>query len=271
MKKILVATFVVAGLLVSCNNQDDAPINENEKGSVQLHFDGTANGDKLLLNTSFYQSQEGEQLKITRFNFIVSNIRFVDNNGKEFVYPKDESYFIINSEQNKTTINLTNVPSGDYTKVIVGLGVDQAKYLTGEENQQAFWDYALENDMTWAWITGYKFINMEGVFTSATVADPLAFKLHIGSHGTSLDNYKELVFDLPNTARVRANQKPSIHFLVDAMKLVNGSNKIKLENHLNPAGTTASIMVSAEWSPKVMSNATEMFTVDHVHNNGDQH
>lgn len=270
MKHLFLATLVT-GLFISCNNTEEADTPNNENGDVQLYFDTTANGDKLLLDTSFYNSEEGEQLKISRFNFIVSNIRLVGENGDVFVYPKEKSYFIINSEEKNLTVELENIPAGNYKQLILGLGVDQEKYLSGEENQQEFWDYAESQHMTWTWITGYKFINFQGEFKSNNITTPKEFTVHIGSHGSSLDNYREITLELPNTARVGNHKKSSIHLMVDAMKLVNGSNKVKLEDHLNPAETSAVIMVNAEWSPKIMSNATEMFTVDHVHNNGENH
>jgi len=55
------------------------------------------------------------------------------------------------------------------------------------------------------------------------------------------------------------------------MQLFDGTHQLMLEDHLNPAGTSSSIMVNAEWSPKIMTNALQMFTVDHVHNNGQIH
>lgn len=270
MKKYIGAA-IFACLLSSCSSDDTTVINSNEKGNLQLYFDPTLHGDQLIINTSTFPSKNDETIKISKFNYIISNIRLKDDQGNEFVDPKNDSYFIINTEANQQTIQLTNIPQGNYTLITFGLGVDPQKYLTGEENQQEFWDYAATQDMTWSWITGYKFINFEGEFTSATVSNPTTFSLHIGSHGTALDNYKEVTLSLPNTARVRTHTTPSIHFLVDAMQLLDGTNEVKLENHLNPAGTSASIMVNAEWSPKIMSNATQMFSVDHVHNGGEGH
>lgn len=270
MKKYFAAALF-ASLITSCASDDSLVMNSNEKGNVQLYFDPTLHGDQLLLNTSTYPSLTNETIKISKFNYIISNIRLHDDQGNTFVYPKNESYFIINTELNKQTISLKEVPQANYTSITFGIGVDAQKYLTGEEEQQDFWDYAATQDMTWSWITGYKFLNVEGEFTSANVTSPTTFNLHIGSHGTALDNYKEITLNLPNSARVRENLTPSIHFLVDVMQLFDGTHQLRLEDHLNPAGTSSSIMVNAEWSPKIMTNALQMFTVDHVHNNGQIH
>lgn len=265
-----VLSILAVSVFMSCNSNDDS-INTTANGKVQLYFDSTFSGDQLLLNTSFYLNSNQESIQVSRFNYIVSNIRLTNENGEVYVYPKDKSYFIIDSEANQQTIDLDHIPEGNYTTVTFGLGVDQQKYLTGENDQQEFWDLAAQHQMTWAWITGYKFINFEGVFQSNEIEGNANFSVHIGSHGTALDNYKEVSFALPNTARVRENLAPSIHFMVDVNKLLDGSNKIKLSENLNPAGTTASIMVNADLSVKIMQNATEMFKVDHVHNSGESH
>lgn len=264
------AALLTFGLIASCSTADDAPIQTNEKGKVQLFFDPTVKGDQLLLGTSFYKNSLNERLKINRFNFIVSNIRLTEANGTVVVYPKNESYFIIDSEKNQMSINLEAIPAGNYTHVTFGLGVDQEKYLTGETDQQEFWDLAATHNMTWSWITGYKFINFEGVFTAEGVSET-PFKVHIGSHGTALDNYKEVTLALPNSARVRGQVTPSIHIMTDINQVLDGGSKVSLKDNLNPAGTTASIMVNANLAPKIMQNATQMFVVDHVHNSGETH
>lgn len=271
MKKILFVLFLgTATLFVqSCSNDDKEDITGN--GNLSLFFDHSLNGDKLILNTSTHTNSNGETLKVSRFTYIVSNIRLHNVDGTVFTYPSDEGYFIVNSELNNLEIDLSNVPAGDYNKITFGIGVDQPKYLTGESEQQAFWDLAQTQFMTWAWITGYKFINFEGTFTSSEITTPTNFRVHMGSHGTALDNYREQTVDFPSVAKVRRDRSPNVHFVVDANKLLDGTHKLKLSEALNPAGTTAIIMVNAEKAPKVAENATQMFTVDHIHQGGHNH
>lgn len=267
------AALVAVVMLTSCTSSDDEvlKIEKDEKGTMEWFFDHTLMGDKMLLDVAARTNGNGERLTIKRFNYIVSNIVLFDENGTSFTYPKEDSYFIIDSEKEQFVIQLKDIPAGNYTKVKFGLGVDQSKYLRGEEEQQEFWDLAATHNMTWSWITGYKFFNLEGTFTSTKVAGTPRFSLHIGSHGTNLDNYKEVAVALPSIARVRKTIKPSVHYMVDANKLVDGVHKIVLSEAMNPAGTAASIMVNAEKAPKIMENATQMFQVDHVHNDGQSH
>lgn len=115
----------------------------------------------------------------------------------------------------------------------------------------------------WSWQAGYKFLNFEGSFTSETVTEATEFKIHMGSHGSSLDNYKEVSLTLPNKLRVGDEIDSSIHLKIDASKILVATNNIQLTEK-------SIIMVDEVKSPQVAVNTTEMFVVDHLHN-GDAH
>ncbi|UGU16931.1 hypothetical protein LS482_03425 [Sinomicrobium kalidii] len=249
---------------VSCSSDDDNASLSGE-GQVSIEFDNGVNGDDLILHTSTYTNSNGETLNIDRFNYIVSNFTLTDDRGNTFVYPKDDSYFVISEESGKTEITLTGIPAGNYITLHFGIGVDREKYLQGAEGQGDFLTEAEEEEMMWSWQAGYKFLNFEGHFTSASVTEPAAFKIHMGSHGSGLDNYREVTLDLSTRAIVSNEMSPLIHLAADAGKVLNGSNTILLSEQ-------AVIMISEEKSPKIAENATEMFSVDHVHNgSGDHH
>lgn len=268
IKNIFTATAFF-GLLTSCSSDDNSGGNvDGTFGEAELYFDNGVNGDALVLGSSYTNSNE-ETLIINRFNYIISNIVFIKADGSEFVYPKEKSYFVVSEESNINTLHLENIPSGDYTKVKFGIGVDNQRYLEGETAQQEFWNYASQHHLTWTWSTGYRFINFEGTFTSSNNSEPKNFQIHQGSN-TATDNYREVTLDLPTTARVRQDEKPSIHIITDANKIADGVNKIVLFDNLNPAGTNASIM-GGENLIKIAENTLQMFVVDHVHNGSGNH
>lgn len=271
--------FSVGSLLMACNNDDNSSlIEENTFGDAELYFDNGVNGDKLILGSSYINSNQ-EILTINRFNYIISNVVLIKADGTEYVYPKEKSYFIISEEADLHTVKLGNIPAADYVKVRFGLGVDQQKYLEGETAQQEFWDYAMQHNLTWTWSTGYRFINFEGTFKPLAAAkneEPgtgtpglYNFQIHQGSN-TATDNYREITLNLPTTARVRKGEKPSIHIVADANIIADGKNKIILKDNLNAAGTNASIM-GGENLIKIAENTLQMFLVDHVHNGSGSH
>lgn len=254
---------LIAISYISCSSDDDnTPL--TGEGQLAIEFDNGVNGDDLILSGSTYTNSNGETLTIDRFNYIVSNFTLTDDRGNTFVYPKDDSYFVISEESGKTEISLTGIPAGNYTTLHFGVGVDQDKYLQGAEGQGDFLTEAEEEDMMWSWQAGYKFLNFEGSFTSSTVTEPAAFKVHMGSHGSSLDNYREVTLNLSTNAIVTEDMNPLVHLAVDANKVLDGTHKI-------PLSEQAVIMISEEKSPKIAENATGMFSVDHVHNGSGGH
>lgn len=266
-----IALFLAfTGFLTSCSSDDSAPGDSlnGTFGDVELFFDNGVNGDALVLGSS-YTNSNGEKLTINRFNYLVSNIVLVKEDGTEVAYPKNDSYFIISEESEMFTAHLENIPAGDYKQIKFGLGVDQQRYLEGETAQQEFWNLASDNNMVWTWSTGYRFINFEGTFTSATNASPLNFQIHQGSNSAT-DNYRQITLNLPTTARVRNNEMPNIHIVADANVIADGTNKIILNDNLNPAGTNATIM-GGENLIEIATNTLNMFKVDHVHNGAGTH
>lgn len=259
---------LLALITMSCNSDDYQEATEGTTGEAELYFDNGVNGDQLILGSS-YTNSNGERLTINRLNYIISNIALIRSDGTEFVYPKEKSYHIISEEADLHIIHLTDIPAGDYRQVRFGIGVDQQRYLEGENAQQEFWDYAASHDLTWTWSTGYRFINFEGTFTSTHNTEPLLFQIHQGSTSAT-DNYREVTLPLPTSARVRSGEKPSIHIVSDANVIADGRHKIVLSDHLNATGTNAGIM-GGESLVKIAENILDMFYVDHVHNGAGIH
>jgi hypothetical protein len=257
-----VAAIAMAILFASCSD-DDNNAQPNTYGDAEIFFDNGVAGDALVLGSNYTNSND-ETLKIEHLNYIVSNFVLIDENGNEFTYPKEESYFVISEEAEMLTAHLENIPAGNYKQIKFGIGVDNQRYLQGETAQQSFWDLAAQHNLTWTWSTGYKFILFEGTFTTPLSAGQKGFMVHQGSN-SSTDNYREVTLNLPTTARVRAGEMPSIHIKTDVNVLLDGTNKILLFDNLNPAGTSAGIM-GGENLVKIAANSLSMFTVDHVHN-----
>ena len=266
--KSIAAVVAAAALFVSCSSDDSTPVNPNAFGDAEVYFDNGVAGDALILGTT-YTNSNGERLTINRLNYIVSNFTLIKEDGTEYVYPKEESYFVISQENDMLTVHLENIPEGDYKKVRFGIGVDQQRYLQGETAQQSFWDLAAANEMTWTWSTGYRFINFEGTFNTAASPEDKIFQVHQASN-TATDNYREITLNLPTTARVREGEVPSIHVKTNANVILDGQQKIKLSDNLNPAGTGAAIM-GGENLITIAGNTLNMFSVDHVHNGGSGH
>ncbi|WP_289046367.1 MbnP family protein [uncultured Olleya sp.] len=265
--KLLKYTFALLACAVisACSSDDDATSTEDlsgQTGSLTLKYDNGVGDQDFLFSTS-YNKSNSESFKLENVKYIISNVRFTDSNGDVFMYPTEDNVFIVDEEDGNNAgeiyITLDNVDAADYVSVTFGVGIDQERFALGAEGQGDFLDLADEKGMMWSWATGYKFIRLDGTYTTSTVIDePL--NIHMGSVGTSLDNYKEVTLDFPNTVLVRTDKSPEVHIKADIAKVFDGTVSVNFADGYNQVHTdelTTGI---------IATNISSMFEVHHVHN-----
>lgn len=265
--------FLIAFTLItisSCSNNGDDEIQNTEPGNLQLKFEnGFNNLGNIVLNQTTQTSSSGQKHQFSTLKYVISNISLIDENGNEFRYNynnPDKGAFIINQADAKGGIvyaNLTEIPKGNYRKIKLGLGISPTAYLIGQDGQGIFWEKAKQEGMAWSWSAGYIFAKLEGKY-GATSADT-EFMNHTGNMGDTTANgtadlYREVVLDLPTTARVSKEITPSIHILADFNQYLSGQTALTLTQANQMAMGSSPHLVS------VSNNLIQMFKVDHVHN-----
>ncbi|PKV48675.1 hypothetical protein ATE84_0680 [Aquimarina sp. MAR_2010_214] len=251
---ILIATLVIVS---SCKNDDEGTI--KTFGNVALDFKNTINNNGIELTTDSYTNASNEVYTISELKYIISNVVLIKANGEEFTYPADRSYFVINEAAIESKkVSLADIDAGEYTKIRFGFGVDQSKYPLDGSGIANFIPTAEENGMLWSWSAGYKFLKFEGTYTvnGGTNTD---YTVHVGSHGTTLDNYKEITLELPNTLTIKESKSPEVAINVDIAKIFDGTNTHSLEEK-------NSIQVDPVFAPKIAENITTMFSATSVSN-----
>nr|WP_315158301.1 MbnP family protein [uncultured Flavobacterium sp.] len=255
--------LAVSAFITGCSS-DDNENNAAETGKIGLKFDNSYASNDLILNTQTNTTANNEKLKISLVKYIVSNIVLTKADGTTFTYPKAKSYFIADEDSEAGyKFELTDVPTGDYTKVKFGIGVDKEQWQLGASGQGDFLAQAQAEDLLWSWSAGYKFFAFEGTFTSATVTTATSFMIHTGQTGTAY-NYTEVTLDLPTKALVRGNISPDIHIVTDLSKILDGQNTIKLSD--NNMGGMGAMIMGGTILESITTNISKMFRVDHVHN-----
>lgn len=257
----LVFAILLCASMISCASDDENI--EGQTGTLTLKFDNGVGNQDFIFGTS-YNKSNGESYKLTALKYIISNVRVKDSKGNIFTYPTESNVFIVDEAKGNNAgeifITLNNVAAADYTEVTFGIGIDQERYALGAEGQGDFLVQAQEAGMMWAWATGYRFMRFDGTYTDATVTDG-ALALHMGSVGTSLDNYREVTLTLPNTVRVRENAQPEIHIEADISKVFDGETSVNFVDGYNQVHTNETT------TPVIANNLKGIFEVHHVHNN----
>ena len=256
--------------LSSCRSSDDNEVKDTSPGNLQIKFEnGFNNLGNIVLGQTTQTSTNGQKHNFSTLKYIVSNITLIDENGGEFKYNynnPDKGAFIVDQTEavgGIIYINLTGVPKNNYKKVKFGLGINQNAYLLGQDGQGIFWQKAKTAGMAWSWAAGYVFVKLEGKY--GTGAADTNFMNHCGNMGNvsannTPDLYREITLDLPTTARVTQNIRPSVHILADLNQYLSGQTALSLDK------SNESAMGSNQHLVNVTNNLTRMFKVDHVHN-----
>lgn len=245
--------LLAAIVFVSCDIDKDANRNaapEANFGNANMTFTNTINGDAVQLGTETYTNTANETYTVSELKYIITNVTFIQENGSEFSIPEAESYFLVNEELSASkTLNLTNIPTGNYSAVRFGFGVDQSKYpLNGMMN---FIPMAEEQGMLWSWSAGYKFLKFEGEYALPGQTDMNTFLVHVGSHGSTLDNYKEITVPLSNF-RINGDETTTVGIRAEIDKIFNGNTAYAF-------GDKDEIMVDPEFAPIISNNVTTIF------------
>ena len=248
MKKLNILVLVFLAI-ISCKEDDTNT--DPQFGTLDLQFVNTINSNPIVLNTESYTNLNNETYSISELKYIISNIVLIKENGEEFAYPIENSYFLINEEiTSSKNISLNNININEYAKIRFGFGIDQSNYpLNGMAN---FIPTAEESGMLWSWSAGYKFLKFEGSFASqeGTTSD---FILHIGSHGTTLDNYKEITLDISNPLIVEGETTSNLSIEADVAKIFDSANSYSLEQK-------SDVQVDPINAPILAENVETMFT-----------
>jgi hypothetical protein len=263
MKTVFVLAAFSLLILISCNKDNGSLYNSSIDGELSVEFDNIVGSADLQLNTATYTNSSGENFKVNKLKYYVSNFSLVRTNGTVYTIPQDSCYFLIDESDPSTHEPLLNVPEGEYISLSFTVGVDSLRstmdisHRTGVLNTSENGD-----DMYWNLNQGYIFFNMEGSSVSASPGD--AYKYHIGGFGgyssSTFNNIKKLTLDLTQrgTPKVKSGKETNIHLMVDILKLFNGKTKLSIAS--DP------VVVFDDFSVQIADNFPAMFEHDHTEN-----
>ncbi|MCS7004497.1 MAG: hypothetical protein NZM38_04145 [Cytophagales bacterium] len=267
---------VLASIFLGCNkegNKHSEPAPDiNKRGSIILKFDNVVGDKDLVLGAATYKNASNEDFTVDVFQYYISNIKLKTNDGREYIVPQDESYFLVREHVAASQrITISNVPEGDYVEVTFTIGVDSLRSTMPIERRTGVLDIAdsaTGKPMYWTWNSGYIFVKIEGTSPQSSYTRPSdgqrRFFYHVGGFGgyssVTVNNIRTTTLRSPEPARVRSNKTPSVHILVDVLKIFSGSYTVSFAT--NPYSHFS------VWSSNLANNYVNMFKIDHVHNVG---
>ena len=227
---------------VSCSSDDENPVSNNVILSFKNTFDDTeiVLGDATSASVTVNTSSAGQIHHFSELKYVISNIRLVKTDGTEVPYnvnDLDKGAMVIDqSKAASLNFVMSNIPSGEYKQIKLGLGVRSDLNTLDQTRFPNFYATAGSNDteMMWEWGTGYRFTKIEGFYDT----DNEQMSIHTGStvegsegsYTQGVDAYRNIVLDLPQNAVV-GNKTPKINIKADFDKLLSGnSNTITLSS-----------------------------------------
>lgn len=209
-------------LLNSCSS-DEAPSAAAE-GTTQINFDSKVGTADFALNTPFAIS--GQSYQFDHLRYWVSDVKLVSD--KNETYALSNSFFLIEETteikvqegkytypaQKREAVELKDVPSGSYTKLIFSVGVDA---LHNDNMSIQDGELSQLNGMTnisWMWHTSYIFSSLTG--KNMTPQTPVAIAVETGLN----TNYRTVEITLPTPLVVSAGRSSKINLNVDVEKIV---------------------------------------------------
>ena len=260
MKSLRSATLLLAlplatALFMGCGKKTDEPAPPVPvTGSFALELEPVAGADPLQLNTQAYTKADGQTFTVSKFKFLVSNLKLARADGSSYAVP--DGYYLIDASDSRTYhIVVAGVPLGDYTGLSFIVGVDAA------HNNAAFTSGALNhsNDLYWEWSGEYVFLKMAGSSPQAPTGRGLTFDIG----GANCARVVSPTFH-GSILPIKDGHIPEIHIAADVKALFNSPTPARNVDFT----TTYSVESGSAWAPTVADNyAAGMFSVEHIHAN----
>lgn len=165
----IIALFFMACLFGSC---DKTP----ETQTLNFKFTAQAGGDDLVIGDT-YSNSSGQRYKFITLLFYISHLQLLKDDGT--LVPLSDVILYDMTHPTTTTIA---IPSGKYTAIKFGLGLDAAQNATDPATIQPPNPLSYATAPYWGWAAKYIFAKLEGFVTADATATPnTPFLFHTGT------------------------------------------------------------------------------------------
>ena len=204
---------------------------------------------EFSLNQDLVNPSTHDTLNFTTFKYYISNIRLKKADGSWWT--QSNSYFLLDLTNGTTpSIQLADVPKGEYTDIEYVLGVDSTRNVSGAQ------DGALSPSlgMFWSWNSGYIMLKAEGTSPNAGMG---SFTYHLGGFsGTNNIVTKKSHAFTGNSLSVSGNGNCQIHLSAAPEKLWQTAGSVSTNAMIHMPGANAKMMADDFYGS---------FAFEHIH------
>jgi hypothetical protein len=169
-----------------------------KNGNVLILWNHAAGPDAVVADgKTLYTAPNGDQYTVNTFSYYISNIVFIDEDGKRYSEPN--SYKLISIKNGSLVrTGIDNIPAAKYTAIELLIGVDSLRNVSGV--QLGALDPA--HGMFWSWSTGYIMAKMEGTSPQSTLGGK-QFAYHIAGFKGAYNVVQKIRIELPEKADIQ--------------------------------------------------------------------
>ena len=249
LMKSMLFILPIAGVLFlsSCKKDDHDHEPENGTVRVKMNHVWAMSGAEFVLNTELVQPMNNDTMTFTTFKYYISNFKLKKADGTWWTHP--ESYFLVDlNNPSSLSLNLGELPVGEYTEMEYVLGVDSLRNVSGAQTGAL----STTNSMFWSWNSGYIMIKAEGTSPQSGTG---SFAFHLGGYaGTNnVVTTKNIVFG-SNNLTVSGDKTSEVHINANPAKLF----------HADPLSSGTSIMMPGTKAKQMATNFYGGFAFDHI-------
>lgn len=183
--------------------------------------------EKLELD-KYYNFNTNDSIRITKLKFYISNVALLKN-GK-VVWKESNSYHLIEMENVATLTLLKALPSMDYDKIRIGIGIDSLTNVSGAMGG----DLDPTKGMYWTWQSGYINFKLEGNCNIIKNRNN-DYQLHLGGYQSPYIAYTEAEFAI--------NQNKNIVFSLDIKELLEKVDISENSHIMSPSKNAKNISI----------------------------
>lgn len=206
-------------LLVSVFSGFSLAQNKEKRVAVEIHFEHLVGEEIVQLDSGNYANSLGQDFRLTKFNYYISNIEFTRRDGK--IFYSDDHFLIKEEDPDSKKIGFDKIPPGEYETIQFTIGVDSIFNCSGIQSE------ALDpiHGMFWTWNTGYIFLKLEGTSPASSAPNGI-LEYHIGGfkapnnciRSTQLRFYKPLI--------IAKNETSEMTIEVDVLEILTSPTDI---------------------------------------------
>ncbi len=234
MKTIIKSTIALAVVLFMASCEDDVKQTYQKKATFNISLENSSS-DLSLFDTVDFSADY--RMYITTFKAYLSNITLLSADGAETIIKDVELVNLQNDETSSFTLDL---PSGNFTKVRVGLGLNPQQNDSDPNSFPNANPLSSFNGMYWNMLK-YRFVVFEGLALSKKDTVNIPFTYHTGTDPL----YQVKTFDTDvNTSGSALGYQ--LNFKIDINTIFNGpAGKIDIATQSFTHSEGSSLAVAA--------------------------